>query len=540
MDGSGALLGLLILGSLLGCGGSTERPERPDATRPADVGSAADQAKVPPELQKPNLGRHFVVNDRVRGPELVLFHDPDAPQVVSLADPAAYQLRATSWSRSGRRLAVLLRASNAGIDPPNRLVLADAQNGFEPRSIELPEPTEVGYRLEWVGDKAVVAVTAWFLDENDFRGYGGRYLWIDADSGVVTQLSELPPLVAGDLTASSQRPSGVTLQPSPSGLLYVDRGCDLRYLEQPGSEQRVLNDCGARVVWSADSSFVMVTSASERAIYEPVHGQLLRAAAISDAIADRPRARFAWGPRAPRFVLHEGEQSLQISRLAYGDARGSLVTLTNLPQAEYAQMVSDDLLVAVDLGRDQYVLDVSTYDEAAPVELASLGLTDSLPSSLVATSDSSRLYYPQNPFEELRIANASVERETLLNEPRRIDLVSFRLLQSDDAGLLTMTEPESERDSLRFATTHQYLLDLRAERQVIPLGTFDMGRGVDARGVAVFQSAPQFGGIFYLSRSEHGHAVDWLGFDDISRKVRLVEFDSSRISIDFPDTLDPG
>jgi len=61
--------------------------------------------------------------------------------------------------------------------------------------------------------------------------------------------------------------------------------------------------------------------------------------------------------------------------------------------------------------------------------------------------------------------------------------------------------------------------------------------GTAAPGIDTFQSAPQFGGIFYVGPSARGYYVDWLGFDDISRKVRLFEFQSNLIGVDFPATI---
>ena len=40
-----------------------------------------------------------------------------------------------------------------------------------------------------------------------------------------------------------------------------------------------------------------------------------------------------------------------------------------------------------------------------------------------------------------------------------------------------------------------------------------------------------------MGPSAHGYYVDWLGFDDISRKLRLLELQSNLIGVDFPATI---
>jgi len=526
-----AWLAPLALGLLLGCGRTSERAGAAAAT---DVGSNTDQALVPPELQKPQVSRYFVVDDDAAGPELVRFDDPEAPQVVGLGRAGgSYSTWLTRWSPSGRRLAYALTAKQLGITP-NWLMLADLASDFAPRTVDHPALANFAHGMWWVGDRAVMVVTARSSDVPDARGYyDARYLWVDADSGAVTDLGELPASVAN--------PESARVVATQTGALYLDRDCNLTYLEQPFHPQTVLNDCSAQAEWSGDGSFALVTTAAGRALYELKNGQLQRSEAISTALAAWHAAHFAWAPAAPRFVLFEAGDAVEnsISALAVGDARqAQLTTFASLPQANHAGFVSDELLVADDWSGDKYVLNVSTLESGAAPELLPLGLGEQPGGALTATSDSSRLYYPRDPFLELQLAAGRPgEREVIFDEPQPVAQVLFRLLARDDAGLLTMVEPERGRDASASAVHHQYLLRLGQQHGVIPLGSFTRAVGTDAPGLDTFQSAPQFGGIFYVGPSAHGYYVDWLGFDDISRKVRLLEFQSNLVGVDFPATI---
>jgi len=527
-----AWLAPFALGLLVGCGRTSGRAGAAGAT---DVGSDADQALVPPLLQKPQVSRYFVVDDDAAGPELVVFDDPEAPRVVGLGRAeGSYSRWLTRWSPSGRRLAYALTAKQLGITP-NWLMLADLASDFAPRTVEHPALANFAHGLWWVGDRAVMVVTARYSDAPDARGYyDARYLWVDADSGAVTDLGELPQ--------SAADPESASVAPTQTGALYLDRDCNLTYLEQPGRLQTVLKDCNAQAEWSGDGSFALVTMAAGRALYELKNGQLQRATAISAELASFQGAHFGWAPGAPRFVLFEGGDApdSRISALAVGDARqAQLTTFASVPPANHASFVSDELLVAEDWSGDKYVLNVATLASGAAPELLPLGLGAQPGDMLTATSDSSRLYYPRDPLLELRLtAGRPGERETLFDEPHPVAQVLFRLLASDDAGLLTTVEPERGRDALASAVHHQYLLGLGQQRGVVSLGSFVRAVGTDAPGIDTFQSAPQFGGIFYVGPSAHGYYVDWLGFDDISRKVRLLEFQSNLIGVDFPDTID--
>lgn len=81
-------------------------------------------------------------------------------------------------------------------------------------------------------------------------------------------------------------------------------------------------------------------------------------------------------------------------------------------------------------------------------------------------------------------------------------------------------------------------MTLDAGHLTISLGSRDFATEIAALGLQTFQSAPDFGGIFYLGDDAGGTFVDWLGFDDIGHKVRLLQnIASNASSLDFPKSV---
>jgi hypothetical protein len=536
----GALV-LLASVQLFACGRATSQRE-PEPF--ADAASPSDQALVPAELRKTGMTRYFVLRDVTRGPELWLFEDPHAPRVVPLSDSGStYAASDLAWSASGQRLAYGLTATTAGTSPPNRLLLADAESGFVPRALEHDNLLDYAHRLAWIGDRALLVVTARYLNDFDLRGYDASYAWVDADSGVVTDLGRLPP-AEEPYDVPTRDPSDVDLATSSAGALYTDSNCDLVYRPSADHEQTLIHDCQASATWSDDGSFALVSQASARSLYALVDGRRLELAPeLSAALAPFASAKLAWAPHAARFVLSEAssDSSGELVRLAYGDASSSqLSTFDALPPATSARFVSDDLLLLSSSHGEPYLLDVRQLASGSPPEFLGLGVEVNPLAALVSSSDSRHLYNPQDPFVELELEAGTVRpRGVLFDEPSPVGSVYFRLLQTDSAGLLTMVEPAQGMPAEQRETMHQYLVTLGAERAAIPLGSFEHRLGTASRGVETFQSAPQFGGIFFVSSGESGHAVDWLGFDDIARKVHLADYTSGNAGLEFPAQLAP-
>ncbi|HXK20880.1 MAG TPA: hypothetical protein VNG33_23880, partial [Polyangiaceae bacterium] len=418
---------------------------------------------------------------------------------------------------------------------------------FAPRAVEHPDLAEEAFQMAWVGDRAVVLETGSYADVPDARGWSARYLWVDAESGAATDLGYVPSLTTGD-AGISRDPEQASIWASPVGAVFVDHACNLVYLEKPSVATTLLSDCSAQAAWSGDASFLVVTTDTERTLYEQVDGQLRRVELASPVFVQSFKSHWQWAPSAPRFVIYDGGGSVDthLTSLVYGDARSAeLHAFPNLPPLNYVSFATDRLLIASDWSGDKYALDVSQLSPNDEAALVPLGLADNPDSLLIASRDSSRLYFTENPFNVLELSKGQpTQSEILFTESRPVAQVKFRLLDDDNAGLLTMIEPERKPvgggDASSFEPHHQYLLNLGSERAVIPLGSFNLAAGTDALGIRTFQSAPQFGGIFYVGSSADQLYVDWLGFDDISHKRRLLDFASSLAGVDMPASVTPN
>ena len=518
---------------LAACGRTSSDPSPPTAP---DAPPGDTQELVPAVLQRPDLRRYFVVNDEARRLELIEFQRPSAPRVVDLGQ-TGYRAARTSFSPSGRRFAYGLSATELTPAPFNQLWVADAEDDFAPTRIEGASLSDPLFQLAWIGERALLTVNAALTEEG--RVYRSAYSWIDLDTLEVTELSRLPPRATDG--SGAQAPSSVLLEANEAGVLYVDERCDLVFLSAPWLSQRLLNDCHARAEWSGDGSFVLVTSEAGRDIYELVGTELWPSPELSSALAAFPTAKFRWAPRAPRFVLTVGGEALgvPVAALSYGDARArTLVAFPDLPDVNDVGLLTDDLLVASNWSGERYVWGVPASTSSATPSLRPLGLSDVTGASLVSSSDSSRLYYPRDPLLTIALEQGQpVAREELFDAPHPVERAQFRLLDSDEAGLLTLHEANRGAPGAAVAKTHQYLLGLGREASVIGLGSFDLAVGTTAEGIATFQSAPQLGGILYVGTTAGGRFVDWLGFDDIGRKARLLETTAANLHLSVPPVV---
>lgn len=517
--GGKGLLGQISLSLVLSCGAVSERRGTP-AAREGE--SAVAQSQVPAELQKPGVDRYFLAHDEERGPELVTFADPAAPRVVALGSPpGAYRVSLSEWSPSGRRLVVALTGNEAVAPPRQRVLLFDADTDFVSRELEHSSLLSRALVLAWVGERAIVALT---------RAPEGAYndveqlSWIDVESGGVTALDPLP---------QTQTP----VNAGPAGLLYRDPDCNLSYLERPGHRQIVREDC-ADAEWSPDGNFALAHGPDGRELYALIDGTLQLLPVFSGQLGSLRTTSFRWAPSGARFALTEGggRRDDYVSSLAIGDASaGQLSSFTSWPNVNDARFVTPDLLLASDWSGDSYVLDAAARASDAELELQPLGLAAPSDSGLVVSRDASRIYVPKDPFVEIELAQGRpVATNVLFDDPREVASTSFFTLGSARAGLLTTFEPPQGEPGEATKRAHQYLVRWGESRDVTPLGSFQQADGTAARGVRTFQTAPRFGGIFYLSTSARGYAIDWLGFDDISRKRPLIDVRSTNIGVDFP------
>ena len=526
-------LALGWLGLSLGCGNSAARVD-------ASGRAPGDQALVPPQIQKPGQLRYFYANGGAQGPSLVLFEDPERPRVLSLGYPEGrYRAGPAAWSPGGRAFAYQLFAEETGIQP-YRFLLADAAQGFEPRPIEHPRLNQRAYFVRWIGERAIAVQAGEYHDGYDDYGWTGRYLWIDVPQGSVTDLGEL----AGESLESptfgvlpAAPASTAHLWASPFGLAYLDGDCGLVYLEDPAQKQTLVRDCSAVGSWSGDGSFLLVTTDTERRLYQRVDGRLEPSTALPTTGSPPPTARWWWAPSVPRFALSEIETDADgrpvIESLAFGDARtGAYVPVADLPSVRYADFVTDDLFVTR-LGDENqpvvsYLTDLTELGSGSALQFAPLEASAPSSGLPVASSDSRRLYFPEDPLVEIALeAGRPSHFTTLFREQTPVRSVLFRLLDGGETGLLTTIEPEQFAPGGDYDTAfdrqRQYLLDLRSAGAVVPLGTFDLTHRSNALGLRTFISSPQLGGILYLGDNERGGFVDWLGFDDIKHKVRLLE-----------------
>lgn len=530
LPGCGVALGrLLALGAcVLGCG----RTARTDAS--GDVGSpdGSRQVLVPASIQKPGVPRYFVVNDDVVGPQLIRFGDEDEPRVISFAHPdGPYHSFEGWWSPSGNRYLYSLVADVTGI-PAAHLMLASLDEDFTPRELGDAELARHLQQVAWIGDDVALAQTDGLLHE----GYIGHYYWIDVASGKLTDLGEVPS--RSDDTPPIEFSRGAW--PSRFGLAYLDRHCTLSYREDLGDVQALSTACDLSAEWSPDGSLFLVSSQGQRELYRRVNGRLQPVPGVSNALRTNPSQHFNWAPGSSRFVAYTGgnEVALSITRLAVADGEtDSYTELTDLPDLNYIAFATDNLLIGAKWGSENYAITVEGI-VSGRTELTLLGQGDNHNGLLAASSDSSRVYYAKNPFIELELDDGHPGRSReLFNESRPVVGEQFRLFD-DNAGLLTLFEAEIEKPggsaSTAVAPHHQYLLSLDNDSAVIPLGSFNLAVGTDSVGVETFQSAPAFGGIFYVSTGVRSHVVDWLDFDDIARKKRLVEYTGRLAWVSFP------
>lgn len=517
---------------LIGCGRTAHEDNGGDSASADD----SRQVLVPESIQKPGMLRHFVIHD-TSGPELVRFGDDQAPRVLSLTHPdGAYHSFEGKWSPSGNRYLYRLVADAAGI-PGAHLMLSALDDDFAPRELGDLQLAQSLQQLAWIGDDIAFAQTG------DVRRDGnvGHYYWIDVRSGEVVDLGEVP-------SAQSASESGELSRggwPSRNGLSYLDRDCRLTYREDLGDAQVLLPDCDLSAAWSPDGSLFLVSSPSQRALYRRVDGRLQPVEGVSDALATTPSEHFNWAPSSSRFVAYSGghDVDLSITRLAVADGEtDSYVELTDLPELNYVGFATDTLLVGVKWGGESYAITMDGISSGRTV-LTPLGHGDAhgLPAT---SSDSSRAYYAKNPLIELQLDDGYPQRSReLFHESRPVVGQQFRLLE-DDAGLLTLFEDEVNAPggsaSTAVARHHQYLLRLGNDDAVVSLGSFNLAIGTDSFGVETFQSAPGLGGVFYVSTGGRGHIVDWLGFDDITRKRRLVEYSGVLAGVSFPSHIVGG
>jgi hypothetical protein len=533
-------LALGCLGFTAGCGASVEGGA-------AQAGAAPDQRLVPAQLQHRGQLRYFYASSDAAGPNMVLFEDPQAPRLVSLTHPEGrYRAGIGEWSESGRTFAYQLFSEEAGIQP-YRFMLSDVAQGFKPQLIEHPGLSERAYVIGWVGERALGVQTGTYHDNPDTYFWTGHYLWIDAQLGSVTELGQIPS------GATSSQPFGVDasdehLWASRFGLVYLDSDCSLVYLEDPIARQTLLNDCTAVASWSADGSFLAVTTKTARQLYQHV-GQSLERSALPAAESVPLTARWSWAPSGAKFVLSSSNGSSEpLTTLAVGDASThAFAPVAELPGLNYATLLSSVLLLAsrpanAAQPRATYLADLSQLHDAAPVLLLPLDAGASAIAPPVASSDSQRLYFPEQPLREIRLEGGQASQiNTLFSETHPVGSALFRLLNDDQIGLFTTAEPEQTPpggDSVNtFERNRQYLLNLGSERSVVPLGTFELKQRSYSTGIHTFISAPQLGGILYLGDDQRGRFIDWLGFDDITQRVRLFDASACCNVIDVPRQL---
>ncbi len=511
----------------LGCGRTSKDGD--ETTAPPAVG---DQALVPAELQLPGTKRYFAIY-ATQDPAMFVFETPDAVRRVSLVlGDGQYRSWRSAWSASGTRYAYQLQAPSLDVTNPTPFGIADVERDFAPMPIEHPELQGQSVRdLEWIGDHAVFATVATYSGALDAMGYSGRYLWIDADSGTVTDLGPLPPGFVPD--------TAPRYWTSPYGVAFVDGDCRVVYGESPGTQPTSVKDCQAQGSWSGDGSFLQLASDGERQLYRRQNRVIEPVAEPWASFAAPTGSTWNWAPHEARFVTFEGgsQSDTPITKLGVGDAeRGLYVELTDLPRLHYAQFANDDLLILQDWEGTQYALQVSSV-AAGRTELHSLELSQYPGAPPLASRDSSRLYYAQNPFVELQLVDGRPTSSLALHDERMpIEEVKFRFVSGDRVGLLTAVEPASQSPS-QLRRYHPYLLELDGAHNVISLDAVNVAIGTDAAGPRTFQSAPHFGGIFYIGEDPQGMFVDWLGFDDIGHKVRLLGGVASTVyGLDFPSS----
>jgi len=537
-------LGIACLALVSSCGAKASSDSN-DAASP-------DQIRVPSELQRPGQLRYFYAGNAA-GPSMITFEAPAAPHVVSLTHPEGhYRAGITGWSPNGRTFAYQLFSEESGIEPYH-FMLADVGQGFAPHAIEHPSLRERAYFVRWVGDRAIAVQTGVLHQGLDDYGWSGHYLWIDTQQERVTDLGPLARSLVDSqafgvlpaLDASTEH-----LWTSRLGLVYLDASCALVYLADPTRKQTLIRDCSARASWSGDGSFLVVTTDTARQIYQWVDGHLERWA-FPALESSSPAATWSWAPGSPLFGLFSvtgDSRDRLITSLAVGDVRTRvLASVAELPNISYASFVTDGLFMAshpsdADQPARKYLLDTTQLPSDSTLQLVPLAAAQSASDWPVASSDSRRLYFAAHPLLEITLEAGRVGHiDTLFQEAHPVRSVLFRFLNDDNAGLLTTVEPEQIApggDSLSaFQRNHQYLLNLAGERAVVPLGTFDLRHRSGSSGLHTFASAPQLGGILYQGDGEHGGFVDWLGFDDITHKVRLFEAAGCCL-LDLPPAID--